>query len=88
MTVTLPTCQAEALAFYAAYNLAVTPVLPGAKAGRLEGWSKLGHSATAVEFRPGNNVGVPKGICDCYTGHFQGIWRFDRRATQRSVPAA
>jgi hypothetical protein len=56
-----PTCQSEALEFYAAYNLPVTPVRAGDKAGRLSGWSQIGHNATAAEFRPGNNVGILNG---------------------------
>ena len=56
-----PTTQAEALAFYAARNLAVTPVRPTEKKGRLTGWSAVGHSATLKDFRPGDNIGVLNG---------------------------
>lgn len=56
-----PTDLASALAFYKAYGLPVTPVRPGQKAGRLEGWSTPGHSATPADFRAGDNIGVLNG---------------------------
>lgn len=56
-----PTDLASALTFYKAYGLPVTPVRPGQKAGRLDGWSKPGHSATPADFRAGDNIGVLNG---------------------------
>lgn len=56
-----PTNQAEALAFYAAYHLPVTPVRPAEKKGRLSGWSTNSRGAQPSDFRPGDNVGVLNG---------------------------
>lgn len=70
---TLPTNQAEALAFYAALHIPVTPVRPSEKKGRLTGWSLNSRGATAAEFRPGDNVGVLNATCPGNGWHFHDI---------------
>src|SRR4051812_12753701 len=56
-----PTDLSSAIAFYTAFNIPITPVRPGDKAGRLEGWSKPGHNAAPTDFKIGNNIGVLNG---------------------------
>ena len=56
-----PTAPAEAIVFYEAHRLPVTPVKQGDKAGRLPRWSQPGHGAKASDFRLGESVGVLNG---------------------------
>jgi hypothetical protein len=55
-----PTNLVEALEFYAAAKLPVTPVKPGDKSGRIKGWSNS-KGAAPSDFRVGENVGVLNG---------------------------
>jgi hypothetical protein len=56
-----PTCPAEAVAFYTALHVSITPVRAGAKQGRLKGWSVPGLQVKPADFKPGDNVGVLNG---------------------------
>ncbi len=56
-----PTNLEEAIRFYAAHNMPVTPTKRGAKSGYITGWSQLGHSATPAQFKIGDNIAVLNG---------------------------
>lgn len=56
-----PTSLDEAVAFYAALGLPVTPVKRGDKEGRKKGWSQPGHNTAPDDFRPDDNIGVLNG---------------------------
>jgi hypothetical protein len=56
-----PTDLPEALAFYAALGIPVTPGRPGDKAGYKKGWSAPGHCATVADFRLDDNIGILNG---------------------------
>ena len=68
-----PTNQAEALAFYAALKLPVTPVRPSEKKGRLTGWSANSAGSMPREFRPGDNIGVLNGTSPGNGWYFHDI---------------
>lgn len=65
-----PLTQADALAFYAALKIPVTPVRANEKRGRLTGWSIQRDGAPISDFRPGDNIGVLNGtLVDDYYFH-------------------
>ena len=56
-----PTNLTEALAFFNAHSLPVTPVRRSDKKARVKGWSQPGHNAEPSVFRLDDNVGVLNG---------------------------
>lgn len=70
-----PTTLAEALAFYAAHGLPVTPVKAGGKDGYKTGWSKRepGTGESPSDFRLTDNVGVLNGTEPAADWYFHDV---------------
>ncbi len=86
-----PTCPAEAIAFYDALHIPVTPVKPADKKGRLKGWSAAERRATPLDFKPGDNIGVLNGTLIGDGLYFHDIdidtnSDRDRRIVERLLP--
>ncbi len=60
--VSSPISLADAIAFYKAHGIAVTPVARGEKRGRLTRWSEPGHEAKDGQFKPDDNIALLNGF--------------------------